>query len=165
MGIMNIELPSRWLLFFMEPTMKTMEEILAYESSTLDGRDLGRLAIFMTKEQLTSKGMTPKNPDQEWVPQEFTREAVLKCLQGDLAFAFEKALDKRGLSASMMYHVIKMWMWVLDEHEDLVNWPDDNYAQYGLPLFKAVALRYDLPNEIGDDEGDEFVYSSEADDY
>lgn len=163
MGIMNIELPSRWLLLFMEPAMKTMEEILAYESSTLDGRDLGRLAIFMTKEQLTSKGMTPKNPDQEWVPQEFTREAVLKCLKGDLEFAFEKALDKRGISASMMYHVIKMWMWVLDEHEDLVNWPDDYYAQYGLPLFKAVALRYDLPNEIGDDEGDEFEYSSEAD--
>jgi hypothetical protein len=82
-----------------------------------------------------------------------------------LAFAFEKALNKRGISAGMMFHVVKMWMWVLDEHEDLVNWPDDYYAQYGLPLFKAVALRYDLPNEIGDDEGDEFVYSSEADNY
>ena len=145
--------------------MKTLEEILSYESNALDGRDLGRLASFMTKEQLTAKGLTLKDPDKEWTPKEYTREAILECLKSDLAFAFDKALGKRGLSAGMMFMVIKMWMWVLDEHQDLVNWSNDDYAQYGLPFLKAVALRYDLPNEIGDDEGDEFVYSSEADDY
>ena len=143
--------------------MKTLEEILSYEANTLDGRDLGRLASFMTKEQLTAKGLKLKNPDQDWTPKEFTREAVIDCLKSDLAFAFEKALDKRGISAGFMYAVVKMWMWVLDEHEDLINWPDSDYAQYGLPFLKAVALRYDLPNEIGDDDGDEFKYSSEAD--
>lgn len=143
--------------------MKTIEEILNYQSETIDGRDISRLAVFMTREQIDAAGLTLRDPDVEWVPQELTRENVLTKLKGDLDFAFEKALDKRGLSAGMMYSVIKMWMWVLDEHQDLIDWPDDNYAQYGLPLFKAVALRYDLPNEIGDDEGDEFVYSSEAD--
>ena len=139
--------------------MKTLEEILSYERHTLDGRDLSRLAVFMTREQLEEKGLSLRNPEQEWTPRAFTREAVLECLKSDLQFAFTKALDKRG----MMFMVIKMWMWVLDEHEDLVNWPDDYYAQYGLPFLKAVALRYGLPNEIGDDDGDEFEYSSDSD--
>ena len=145
--------------------MKTIEEILSYKSDTLDGRDLSRLAVFMTKDQLTGAGLELADPDKEWITTPYTREKVIEFLTRDLDFAFEKALNKRGISAGMMFMVIKMWMWVLDEHEDLANWPDNDYAQYGLPLFKAVALRYDLPNEIGDDEGDEFVYSSEADDY
>lgn len=141
--------------------MKTIEEILKYESQALDGRDIGRLGCFMTREQLKEAGLTPNDPDAEWVPEEYTRENVVKRLESDLAFAFEKALNKRGLSAGMMFSVIKMWMWVLDEHEDLVNWSDDNYAMYGLPLFKAVALRYNLDNPIGDDVGNESHYSDE----
>lgn len=141
--------------------MKTIEEILKYESQALDGRDIGRLGSFMTREQLKEAGLTPNDPDAEWVPEEYTRENVIKRLESDLAFAFEKALNKRGLSEGMMFSVIKMWMWVLDEHEDLVNWSGDNYAMYGLPLFKAVALRYNLDNPIGDDVGNESHYSDE----
>lgn len=140
--------------------MKTIEEILKYESEALDGRDIGRLGSFMTLEQLEVVGLKPSTPEA-WVPEEFTRENVIKHLARDLEFAFEKALNKRGLSAGMMFSVIKMWMWVLDEHEDLVNWSDDNYAMYGLPLFKAVALRYGLENPIGDDVGNESHYSDE----
>lgn len=139
--------------------MKTIEEILSYKSQTLDGRDLGRLAEFMTVEQLSQVGIT-LDPDEKWVVQEYTRDSVLDLLKRDLAFAFEKALNQRGISAGMMFSVVKMWMWVLDEHEDLINWSDDNYAQYGLPLLKAVAIRYGLDNPIGDDNGDEVQYSS-----
>lgn len=140
--------------------MKSIEEILSYESQSFDGRDLNRLADFMTVEQMQKFDLEVSNPDS-WKTEELTRENVLKRLESDLAFAFEKALDKRGLSAGLMYGVIKMWMWVLDEHDDLVNWSDDNYAQYGLPYLKAVALRYGLPNEIGDDAGDEPQYSAD----
>lgn len=141
--------------------MKSIEEILKYQSQSLDGRDICRLGSFMTHEQLKEVGLAPSKPDVDWVPEEYTRENVIKRLESDLAFAFEKALNKRGLSAGMMFSVIKMWMWVLDEHEDLVNWSDDNYAMYGLPLFKAVALRYNLDNPIGDDVGNESHYSDE----
>ena len=140
--------------------MKTIEEILSYESQALDGRDLNRLADFMTVEQMKLLGLAPHDPDG-WVTEVFTRETVITRLTSDLSFAFEKALNKRGLSAGMMFSVIKMWMWVLDEHEDLVNWSDDDYAQYGLPYLKAVALRYNLENPIGDDAGDESFYAAE----
>lgn len=140
--------------------MKTIDEILKYESQALDGRDISRLDSFMSLDQLKVADLTPTNPEK-WEPEEFSRENVLERLKTDLSFAFEKALNKRGLSAGMMFSVIKMWMWVLDEHEDLVNWSDDNYAQYGLPYLKAVALRYNLENPIGDDVGDEPQYSAD----
>ena len=84
----------------------------------------------------------------------FTRENVLKQLEKDVAFGFEKALGKRGISSSFMYEVVKMWNWVLEE--GLENF--DNYPMYGLPLFKATAVKYGFDNPIGDDDGDEEEY-------
>jgi len=34
----------------------------------------------------------------------------------------------------------------------------DSYAMYGLPLYKATALKYGFKNPIGDDDGDEEEY-------
>ena len=67
----------------------------------------------------------------------------------DVAFGFEKALDKRGISSGLMYSVVKMWLRVLED--ELAK--SDAYAQYGLPLFKAVAVKYGFPNPIGEDLG------------
>ena len=64
----------------------------------------------------------------------YTRENILEALQSDVAFGFEKALDKRGLSSGMMFEVVKMWNWILNEDDELANWGDDNYAMYGLPI-------------------------------
>jgi hypothetical protein len=69
-------------------------------------------------------------------------------------------LDKRGISAGLMYEVVKMWMWVLED--DLQNHNEEDYAQYGLPLLKAVAVKYEFKNEIGDDYGNEWKYSTES---
>jgi hypothetical protein len=86
---------------------------------------------------------------------EFTRENVLKQLEKDVAFGFEKALGQRGISSSLMYSVVKMWNWILEEGlEDF-----ESYAQYGLPLFKATAVKYNFDNPIGDDYGDEEHYA------
>lgn len=139
--------------------MKTIEQILKYESQTLDGRDIKRLGTFTTNEKLKSLGLTPSKVRKEY---KYTRENVIKCLESDLADAFDHALNRSVFPADMMFRVIKMWMWVLDEHEDLVNWSDDDYAHYGLPYLKAVAIRYGLENPIGDDRGDEIHYSTDC---
>lgn len=139
--------------------MKTIQQIKEqYKSETIDRRDLGRLAQFLSTEDMEPFGFAPKDPDN-WVPTEFTRDNVLNQLKEDVAFGFEKALNKRGISASLMYEVVRMWNWILEEGlEDF-----DDYAQYGLPLFKATAVKYGFPNLIGDDEGDEFKYSIDGD--
>lgn len=137
--------------------MKTVEQILKYEFQCQDGRDLYRLFDFLTEEQINFFGATLKEEykgTHKAIP--FTRENVLNKLEGDVAFAFEKALDKRGISASFMYEVVKMWNWILEEGLETF----DDYAQYGLPLFKATALKYGFDNPIGEDTGEESKYSS-----
>jgi hypothetical protein len=138
--------------------MKTLEEIGEYQTQCIDGRDITRICRFLTAEQVIELGykFNDKESEENHEVMELTEEAVLDALSFDLGFAFEKAMGKRGLSASMMHNVIKMWMWVLDD--DLAD--EDMYAQYGLPYLKAVAIKYDLPNPIGDDSGDEGKYAS-----
>ena len=146
--------------------MKTLEQIVGYKSECIDGRDLSRLADFIPYDMLGKFGIEPKdelNSSEKWnaLVKNFTRKNILEQLKKDVAFGFEKALGKRAISAAMMYSVVKMWNWILED--GLEDWNDDKYAQYGLPLFKATALKYGFENPIGDDAGDEFEYSAEAD--
>jgi hypothetical protein len=141
--------------------MKTLEQIKSYAYKAFDGRDIYRLAEFIPEDQLKDFGLSLKAEGVgKHEHKELTREAVLKQLEQDVAFGFEKALNKRGLSAGLMFEVVQMWNWILEE--GLEDFPDDNYAQYGLPLFKATAVKYGFPNEIGDDDGDEYQYSCES---
>jgi hypothetical protein len=141
--------------------MKTLEQVISgYKSETIDGRDLSRLADFLTVEQALIAGVTFKD---EYVathrPKKFTKENILEQLKQDVDFGFGKALNKRGISAGCMHSVVSMWNWIL---EDGLEGFDD-YAQYGLPLFKATAIKYGFDNPIGEDRGDEFKYSSGGD--
>lgn len=141
--------------------MKTLDYVLAnYKAESYDGRDLLRILPFVTAEQAKQIGYEFK-PEYASMhqPIAFTRENILEKLKSDLAFAFEKALDQRGLSAMAMYFTIKFYNWILEE--GLEDWSDDNYAMYGLPLFKATALKYGFNNPIGDDEGNESNYGDE----
>lgn len=143
--------------------MLTREQVIAAvragrTSAALDGRDYSRLVEFFPVEDWELFGFKLKEGAKATEPRAWTEEEVKKQLAKDLDFAFDKALGQRGISASLMYEVVKMWMWVL---ENPLQYFDD-YAQYGLPLFKAVALEFGLENQIGDDEGDEYKYSSEA---
>ena len=140
--------------------MKTLEQVIsAYKSQTLDGRDLMRLAAFVPNDQLHLLGLEYLGETQgnigravrEVLP--FTRENVLAQLKEDVAFAFEKALDRRGISSQFMFECVRMWNWVLEE--GLEDWDSDNYAMYGLPLYKATALKYGFPDEIDGREGSE----------
>ena len=139
--------------------MKTLEQIKDRGSKTIDGRDFSRLAMFIPESQLADFGMSLKD---EYVGKhehkEFNRENVIEQLKDDVAFGFEKALDQRGLSAGAMFEVVMMWNWILEE--GLEDFPEDDYAQYGLPLFKQTAVKYGFDNPIGDDYGNESKYAS-----
>ena len=143
--------------------MKTIDEILNnYKEweTVLDDRFGIRLTAFLTEEQCAQIGFTFKDEYKgKHQPKEWTRENILEQLKEDVAFGFEKALDKRGMSSGLMYDVVLKWNRVLEE--GLEN--SGKFAQYGLPLFKATAVKYGWDNPIGDDNGDEYKYSAEAD--
>ncbi len=139
--------------------MKTKEQILdaikkGKNSQCLDGRDFSRLVYFFHEEDIKFLGFELKK-GVEHKPETLNEENVKSKLKQDLKFAFEKALNCRGISSGLMFEVIKMWMWVLDD--ELADF--DHYAMYGLPLYKKVALKYGYLNPIGEDKGSESKYS------
>ena len=140
--------------------MKTLDQVCAeYSQNALDGRDVERLAGFVPFERWPEIGVSLKegaDPSDVQPPEPWTAEAIIAQLREDVDFGFEKALNKRGLSASMMNEVVKMWLWVLDDPLQ----DHDDYAQYGLPLLKAVAVKYGFENPIGNDSGSEHKYST-----
>lgn len=146
--------------------MKTLEQIAVnYEDWTIDGRQSARLVQFLRFDQLSKFGLQPKDgiTEEEFNNdvKPFTRENILEQLKKDVAFGFEKALDKRGISSGLMFECVKFWNNILEE--GLENWSDDDYEMYGLPLFKATAVKYGWDNPIGNDRGDEYKYSEYSD--
>jgi hypothetical protein len=140
--------------------MKTLQQIYEnYKSETLDGRDLNRLAQFVPEADLSKIGVELKEEYKgKHEVKEFTRENILTQLKEDVAFGFEKALNQRGISSSLMFEVVMIWNWILED--GLEDFSEDNYAQYGLPLFKATAVKYGFENPIGEDSGSEDKYAS-----
>lgn len=143
--------------------MKKLEQLKDYKSKCIDGRDFNRLAQFVPYNMLGDFGMKPSeeyNNEEAWNADiiEFTRDNVLAELKRDVAFGFEKALNRRSISASLMFECVRLWNFILEE--GLENWGSgiSSYGQYGLPLFKATAVKYGWDNPIGEDSGCEDKY-------
>lgn len=136
--------------------MLSREEVLqavksGRESKCIDFRDYARLCDYFPVEEWHHFGFGLKEGAEPPPVKEWTKENILRDLKSDLEFAFKKALGKRGISAGLMYEVVKMWLWILEDPlQDF-----EEYTPYGLPLFKAVAVKYGFPNPIGDDTGTE----------
>ena len=124
--------------------MKAINEILEnykeYEVF-LDDRFGARFSCFLTPEQMEKIGFSLNDAYKDkYVPKEWTEENVVNQLKEDVLFGWEKACDGRGISANLMYEVVKSWCKVLED--DLQYFSD--YGPYGKPLFKAVAQKYGI---------------------
>lgn len=126
----------------------------------IDSRDYARLTAFFPVEDWPLFGFKLKEGETADPVRPWTYQSVMECVASDLEFSFEKALNQRSISASLMYEVMLMWMWVMEEN-DLANRNNTPYPQYGLPLFKKIAVRFGLPNPICDDNGDEEKWGCE----
>lgn len=138
----------------LDEAIKRFNSVGDMDKDFLDSRDARRLAMFMPAERLAEVDMKVADGETH-TPLEWNAENVAKQLAEDVDFAFTKALNQRGISASLMSNVMEMWQRILAPELQL---PD--YAQYGLPIIKTMAVHFELPNEIGDDVGNEDKYSS-----
>lgn len=119
--------------------MKTLNEILDNYKDyavVLDDRFGSRLAKFLTEEQLEKIGFKYDGDEPYPEPKEWTRENILEQLKSDVEFGFEKALDQRGISASLMFYVVLRWNQVLEE--GLENYPEENYAMIRQDIAKYM---------------------------
>ena len=67
-----------------------------------------------------------------------------------LAFAWEKAEDRRGISASRSVQKLEMWLWLLgSEKLAALAADDDSYAPYGAPILAAISKEFGVPIPAG----------------
>lgn len=131
--------------------MKTKEQVLeavkknqespGYDRNgceMIDARDYSRLADFFDSDEWTAFGFSLKDDVEKPTPKDFTESEIIKQMKGDLNFAIEKAEDQRGISSGLMFGVMKMWLWILDD--DLFE--SDSYDPYGLPLYRQIEEKY-----------------------
>lgn len=75
-----------------------------------------------------------ERPVKEW-----TEENILNQLKQDVEFGIEKAVNHRGISASLMHGVVQSWCIVLENGLE-----DTGYGWYGDKLFTAVDKFYNF---------------------
>lgn len=83
------------------------------------------------------------------------RDTVIAEMRDYMSFAWEKAYDHRGLSASRSLYKMQAWLWLLGDDELLVFAEDaDNYVPYGTPILRKISEKYDfyIPGEEEDEE-------------
>lgn len=74
----------------------------------------------------------------EHIPKEWTEENILSQLREDVAFGYEKAVDERGISSSLMAMVVNAWCKILQNGLNL----DGNDGYYHIKQFTTVAKHY-----------------------
>lgn len=109
--------------------------------SILDHRDINRLLHYLTwYEAKNVFGDSIKASLKDWRDvKSWDIETVKSHIESSLEFAFEKALGQRGISASLMHIVMKMWMWVICD-DGLLN--GASYSHYGLPYLYKIRDKY-----------------------
>lgn len=134
---------------------RTQDEIVARINSI--GDDLFGFRKAVLYEHLDADRLTPYLKADakldDWEPSPATREAVLVELVSYLGFAWGKALDHRGLSASRSIEKLGELLWLMGPAADDVTADYDraDYPQYGAPKLAIISgfLEQALPGDDG----------------
>lgn len=118
------------------------------QDSFLERRFTKRFMDYLPVEAWKEFGFGYKGDN--FVPKDWTEENIKNDLKRDLEFAIEKALGHRGISASLMYDVLKSWCIILENGLEKTD-----YGWYGDKLIKAIDEYY----EFGIYKADEFTES------
>ena len=107
----------------------------------VDQRDFSRLADYFPSDQWKNFGfeLADDVDESEIKIIDWTEENIIVSLEGDIQFAIDKAEGERGISANLMFEVICMWLWILDDDELLNN---AYYTNYGKDFFYEVDEKY-----------------------
>jgi len=123
--------------------MRTQEEIKRRfeEVDDLFGTQKIDLIGFMDFENakpFLSKEYVEKG-EEKWIKKDNPKKEIL----GYLNFAYEKAKNKRGLSAMRSLLHFKTWIWLDDDefYNEIID-SIENYTNYGIPVLNKIAKHY-----------------------
>lgn len=136
-----------------ERTMRSQEEIVArieeIKKDDFFGFETSDLIDFLDFEH-AKQYLKPEATAKEWDARE--HKTAEESIKSYMAFAWEKANDKRGISASRSVSHMRSWAWLAGNQEltDFIN-EEGHYAPYGKPILAKICEVYNLPNQ---DNGD-----------
>lgn len=127
--------------------MRTQEEVVERMNADETLFKFGRSLLFAYLDLEHVRPFAKPDADlADWVPRTLTDEAIRGEMCGYMAFAWEKALGHRGISANRSVEKFAAWLWLLGDDDTLAfAEDDDNYAQYGVPVLKAISVKYGFP--------------------
>lgn len=118
---------------------KNFQDFLAFEREVLY-----TYLDFESAKQFLKNGAEKEQWEIDGIPLSLAEAAIKADLESYLAFAWDKAVHHRGLSASRSIDKIKAWLWLLEEDELLAKIENREipFAQYGAPILYAVSTKY-----------------------
>ncbi len=120
--------------------MRTDEEILARIKALKDddllGFETGDLLSRLSFEVAQAAGIL--RPDAKpWTVESRRSADLIAEMKSYLAFAWDKALNHRGISAGRSVNHYQSWMWLLgDDEYASIDW--ERYRNYGAPILRQV---------------------------
>lgn len=130
--------------------MKTQEQILArikeVEKEDMLGFQREVLLNALNYEHAKSS-LKPETTKEQWEEgAALTEEKLQAAAKGYLEFAWGKAEDHRGISASRSTEKMGEYIWLLGTDEDYALYEATSYAMYGCPMLKAAAEFFKTPS-------------------
>ena len=133
--------------------MRTTEEILQHIKDKHREDFLGVIAqdliIFLPFQIAKDNGfLKDEATEKSWneIYMEPTEENIKSKMIDYLPFAFQKATNQRGISASRSIQHFETWLWLIKDDELLAFLNNEsNFEPYGLPMLDKVEAKYNSP--------------------
>lgn len=133
--------------------MRTQQEILQRIKDVKDKDFFGDQVIdyiYYLDFEYAKPFLKPDAQPENWQPEDLSKEAILLRMKNYMGFAWQKAIDQRGLSASRSMSHYTAWVWLIGDESRLPNLMD--YDNYGLPHLRTLCQHYGWPLPTGDED-------------
>lgn len=81
--------------------------------------------------------LKPECTSDDWEPKARDADSVKERMRDYMSFAWDKANNRRGISACRSLQHMQAWLWLLGEDEASGKFLDD-YSHYGKPQLRAI---------------------------
>jgi len=138
------------------PKERTDVEILAKIKEIEAQEHLFEFVTADLKEYLSYEAVKPflkeGVTEKDWTHKPKDRDSILKQMKDYMTFAWDKANNERGLSASRTMDHYTAWIWMLGDEEVDIFGNIQEYEFYGKPQLKAICDHYGW-DDVNDDDG------------
>lgn len=135
--------------------MRTDNEILerarAEKDTDLFGFGLGDL-VYRLPFDIAKEFLKDDARQEDWEASDRNPDAVRAELVDYMEFAWDKANNRRGLSAWRSLCHMKAWLWLMGEDAFLESLNIDGYSHYGKPQLAAICDHLNIDWRQWDDD-------------